>query len=168
MRQFVTDKGIVPSGRAAWAHLEHPALDKMGILAVYAPNKPHLRTNLWNELADSIDKKRKWVVSRDFNMVEDALDRKGGSSRVVNGSEKKTRKQFVRKIYLEDSFVYKGGQLKYSWDSKKLHRNNPRVQNKPLIGDRVLKRIDRVHNIVSPRRNAFSDFFHNSSGFLFL
>lgn len=56
---------------------------------MYAPNKPHLRTNLWNELVDNIEKNRRWVVAGDFNMVEDTLDRKGGFGRVVNGSEKK-------------------------------------------------------------------------------
>lgn len=89
-------------------------------MAVYAPNEPHNRKRLWKELADNIDKKRKWVVVGDFNMVEDALDRKGGSRKVVTSGEKRVWRRFVCKICLEDSHVYKVGNLRYSWDNKNI------------------------------------------------
>lgn len=57
MQQFVTDKGIVPSGRATWTNFEHPSLGKFGMIVVYSPNEPHFRARLWSEIADDIDKK---------------------------------------------------------------------------------------------------------------
>lgn len=36
MRGFVIAKGILPSGKACWAHLDHPKLGRIGVLAVYA------------------------------------------------------------------------------------------------------------------------------------
>lgn len=78
-------------------------------------------------------------------MVLSPSDRRGGSGRIVVGGEKRAWNRLARKFYLVDSFVYKPGHLKYSWDSKRKFRHNPVVQLLPPIGDRVLKIIDRIH-----------------------
>lgn len=105
---------------------------------MYAPSKPSNRVALWHEIADSIDKSQKCLIAGDFNMVKDHLNRKGGSSRIVNGREKSAWKRLARKLCLV-------GHLNYTWDSKKRHHHNPMVRNSVNIGDRVLKRIDRVN-----------------------
>lgn len=61
----------------------------------------------------------------------------------------------MRKLYLVDSYIYKVDHLKYSWDSKKKHRHNPRMPNRPNIGDQVLKRIDRIYSSISVHRGNF-------------
>lgn len=41
LNKLVMAKGVVPSQHAAWAHLEHPKMGKIGILTIYAPNITH-------------------------------------------------------------------------------------------------------------------------------
>lgn len=43
---FVTRTGILPSGRAVWALLDHPLLGRIGFLALYTPNGRHKRAQL--------------------------------------------------------------------------------------------------------------------------
>lgn len=167
MKPYVIKKGIVAFGRAAWAHLDHPKLGKIGVVVVYAPNEPLNRASLWSELVDSLDMRRRWIMAGDLNMVEDILDRKGGSGKVVCGREKGAWKRLIRKFCLEDSNVYKVGHLKYSWDSKKIHQHNPIIQNKKNIGDRVLKRIERIHCTVTQSRNTFQVTSSILPGFAF-
>lgn len=58
--------------------------------------------------------------------------------------------KFKRKFCIVESYVYKG-HLRYSWENKEFHRHIPTVQNAPLIGDYVLKRLDRVYAVVTTR-----------------
>lgn len=153
---FVYASGITTSERVAWVHLDHPLLGKIGILATYAPNGDKYRARFWNELADSIDPSRNWIVLGDFNMVIALEDRRGGSSRILAGREKGAWNRFSRKFCLEDTFHYKPGHLKYSWDSKRLHKHDPNVQNLPKIGDKVLKRLDHIYIFDFARLHPFS------------
>lgn len=88
-------------------------------------------------------------------MVEDVLDRKGGSRKVLDGAELRAWRRFKRKFSLEDSYQHVAGHLRFSWDSRKDHRHNPIVQGRQLLGDRVLKRLDRIYNTITSRRNTF-------------
>lgn len=76
---FIADNGIVPSGMVAWAHIDHLELGNFGILSLYAPNGSTKRGRFWHELADTLDPQRTWIIGGDFNMVEKATDRRGGS-----------------------------------------------------------------------------------------
>lgn len=87
-------------------------------------------------------------------MVLTPSDRRGGS-RIVVGIEKRAWNRLSRKFCLVDSFVYKPGHLKFSWDSKRKFRHDHVVQLLPQIKDRVLKRIGRIHFLTLPN-NAFS------------
>lgn len=37
----ITARGTTPSERAAWVHLDHPTLGKLGVLVAYTPNGRH-------------------------------------------------------------------------------------------------------------------------------
>lgn len=138
------------SQRVAWAHLEHPKLGKIGLLAVYAPNGVNERKQLWTKIVDQLDKHREWIIGGDFNMVGASSDRKGASSKILQGVEKGAWTRLKRKLWLEDPFAYTPSTLRYSWDSKRKHRHNPSIQNGMLIGKRVLKLIDRIHSTATP------------------
>lgn len=58
-------------------------------MSIYAPNEPLDRKELWKELADGMDRSRQWFLSGDYNMVEAGIARKGGSSRTLEGQEKR-------------------------------------------------------------------------------
>lgn len=119
LKGHITASGIIPSRRAVWCHIDHPKSGAFGVLAIYAPNEDSNRATLWHEIANLMDKNREWIVLGDFNMVEVALDRRGGSGTVLNGREKKAWNRLQRKLCLEDSFKYKPGHLRYNWDSKR-------------------------------------------------
>lgn len=70
--------GIFLSGKAAWAHFEHPLVGCFGVTIMYAPNIDVERVELWQEMADTLDKNRKWLVVGDFNNMEESFDRQGG------------------------------------------------------------------------------------------
>lgn len=57
---------------------DHPKLECIGILALCAPNGASKKTIVWHELANCLDKSRTWIIARDYNMVEDISDRRGG------------------------------------------------------------------------------------------
>lgn len=156
IKDFVTTNGITPSTRVFWAHVDHPALGNIGILSLYAPNARKDHTKLWHELADVLDSGRNWIVVGDFNMVDKIGDRKGGSNRIVKGGEKSSWNRLCRKLCLVDSYIYKPGHLKYSWDSKKRGRHDPAVQALQNIGERVLKRLDRIHFCDFARASKFT------------
>lgn len=64
---------------------------------MYAPNEEPLRKDLWHELADNLDKNRQWIMAGDFNMVEESINRKGGSGRILRGAEKRASTMLKRK-----------------------------------------------------------------------
>lgn len=90
MRNYISTRGITNSSRAVWIHIEHPQLGNFGVVAVYAPNNHRQREALWNELSSTLDKRKPWVIARDFNMVEAQGDRKGGTGKILRGVEKRT------------------------------------------------------------------------------
>lgn len=56
LKDFVTTIGILPLGRATWAHFDHPILGILGVLAIYAPSDGSSpRARLWHEISDSLD-----------------------------------------------------------------------------------------------------------------
>lgn len=81
--QYFTTTGILQSDKACWAHFEHPQLGRFSVLAVYAPNKDSKRAELWHEIVDGMDPHQKWFFVGDFNNVEESVDRRGGSGRVL-------------------------------------------------------------------------------------
>lgn len=144
---YIIDKGITMLGRAVWAHFNHPQLGKIGGVIVYAPNNHKQREALWNELSlIMLDKCKPWVIVGDYNMIDAQGDRKGGSGKILKGVERRAWNHFKRRFNLVDSHVLKLDYLKYSWDSKHIHRHNPWVQNCQNIGKRVLKRIDCIYS----------------------
>lgn len=98
LKASIVEKGLVPSDRALWIHLDHPTLGKTRILAIYAPNGRRQRAALWHELDDTIDNKRIWIVTGDFNNVEESADRRGGSGRIMSGVELRALHHFKRKF----------------------------------------------------------------------
>lgn len=84
-------------------------------MVVYAPNGTNEHRDLWHEIAKNLDgHNRRWIMVGDINMVENIADRKGGLGKVLNGPDKRAWNRVKHKLWLEDSFCYKVGHLKYS------------------------------------------------------
>ena len=60
---------------------------QLGFIILYAYNALSDRRRLWSYLCDTLPYVDHWCMVGDFNMIEDKLDRSGGSQAVLYGSE---------------------------------------------------------------------------------
>ena len=82
----VIDYKILVEGRVQFIILEIQNL-QLGFINVYAHNATTDRRRLWSYLCDTLPQVDHWCMAGDFNMIEDKLDRSGGSQAVLYGSE---------------------------------------------------------------------------------
>lgn len=111
-------------------------LGRIGVLVVYASNKSPNKASLWQKIADSIDKSKRWLVAGDYNMVEHSIDRKGGFGKLVNGREKRAWWRLSHKLNCVDSFIYKVGHFKYSRTVRNVIDITLLCKITPLLGTR--------------------------------
>ena len=60
---------------------------QLGFINLYAHNASSDRRRMWSYLCDTLPHVDHWCMVGDFNMIEDKLDRSGGSQAVLYGSE---------------------------------------------------------------------------------
>ena len=82
----VIDYRILVEGRVQVIIVEIQNL-QLGFINVYAHNASADRRRLWSYLCDTLPHVDHWCMVGDFNMIEDKLDRSGGSEAVLYGSE---------------------------------------------------------------------------------
>ena len=82
----VIDYKILVEGRVQFIILEIQNL-QLGFINVYAHNAVADTRRLWSYMCDTLPQVDHWCMAGDFNMIEDKLDRSGGSQAVLYGSE---------------------------------------------------------------------------------
>lgn len=145
LRTFITKEGTLPSGRAVWACLTHPAWGKLGIVGIYGPNEGEGRLALWSDLTQTLDPAYHWIVMGDFNMTTLARDQLGGDGVNIGGREARMWARLIRKLNIQDTFHHDRNTLRFSWDNRQLHRHNPANLDFSRFGTRKLRRIDRIY-----------------------
>ena len=60
---------------------------QLGFINVYAHNAAADRRRLWSYMCDTLPQVDHWCMAGDFNMIEDKLDRSGGSKAILYGSK---------------------------------------------------------------------------------
>ena len=103
---------------------------KVGLMNIYAPNSSSTRAGLWLSLAEYAGLADCWLVGGDFNMIEDASNRIGGTTTTISGWEAKCWDSFSFAFGLLDlwkvqSFSHIQGSLNFS-------RSNGSVVSAPL------------------------------------
>ena len=146
MRSTVLDRGVVVPGRAQWMLLQQGQL-RIGVLNVYAPNHASARVEFWTQIVESLPPADGWCVGGDFNMLEDASDRRGGSQTTVHGSELAAWEDLCMTLRIEDvwhhpAFVRDQHSLLFSRSDRR-------------VGGTNLSRLDRMY---------VSDFFGSRGG----
>lgn len=144
LAQFVSMEGNSDCNRAVWVGIIHPVWGRIGFVGVNGPNDIDGRVNLWRSLRTSLDSSYRWALMGDFNMIEDTSDQWGGSGVAISGREWRAWAQLTRQLALLDSFNPRPGHLRFSWDTMRSHRHNPRNSLHPP-GNRVLRRLDRIY-----------------------
>ena len=77
----------------------------MEIISIYAPNLPAARAKFWNTLEHAIPSiVEHWIMGDDFNMLEDTMNRNGGSSATVHGRELVAWEKLLFKMQVMDEW----------------------------------------------------------------
>lgn len=106
MVPFLTAEGILVSNRAVWACLVHPTWGRLGLIGLYGPNDSVSRSELWNELAASLDTSCNWILMGDINMIENCCDQLGGEGNPTRGREAQAWANLMRRCDLGDTFKH--------------------------------------------------------------
>ena len=62
---------------------------KVGLMNIYAPNSASARASFWPSLVEYVGLADCWLVGGDFNMIEEAFDRIGGTTTTISSWEAK-------------------------------------------------------------------------------
>lgn len=68
------NKGSLAGNKAQWNKYTEPEGGYLGILNIYAYNMVGERCTMWNEVFQSLPIECRWIMTRDFNMVESPLN----------------------------------------------------------------------------------------------
>ena len=135
-RSAVVDRGILIPGRAQWMLVQWGEI-RLGLLNLYAPNHESARADFWSQIADSLPMADEWCIGGDFNMLEAAEDRCGGSQITVRGSELAAWERLCMSLRIVDVWHSEG--FSHEKDSLLFSRSDRR------IGSSILSRIDRFY-----------------------
>eukprot|EP00250_Pteridium_aquilinum_P022375 c25362_g1_i1 orf=3-2321(-) len=100
----ILDSGTIVPGRAQWVMLR-VGEDRVGFLNVYAPNSASGRTVFWDTIVDALPQADHWCVGGDFNMLEDAHDRQGGSLCTIQGAESVAWERLCLHLRVTDAWI---------------------------------------------------------------
>ena len=82
MATTITSHGILYPGRAQYAIFQIKSRLKLGVLNIYRFSHIGPRAMLWNHLAQTAFPEAVWILVGNFNNIEHANDKQGGSSKV--------------------------------------------------------------------------------------
>lgn len=81
MATSVSGHGVLYPGRAQYITLNLSPQLHLGILNVYGFSHTRPRAMLWNHLAQIVLPEAHWIMAGDFNNIEQASDKQGGSTK---------------------------------------------------------------------------------------
>lgn len=86
MASLVTNHGVLFPGRAQYVTLQLSTTLQIGIINVYGFSDTGPRAMLWNHLAQVTLPDAHWILAGDFNNIEQASDKQGGTNKISIGS----------------------------------------------------------------------------------
>ena len=93
---------------------------RIGIICIYAYNDSPARIHLWKKIHEAQLPIAQWILSRDFNQVEDPNDRIGGDIHIgINSQEVEEWGKMIFTLDLQDSFlvqqILKSSNKRFFW-----------------------------------------------------
>lgn len=134
--------------RVQWIRFKGLEGGHIGILDIYASNLASERGATWNEMSQSLLVDCRWIITGDFNLMENPLDRSTSlCNRFMGLKEDLAWTNIKNKYNIKDNFSKDEGPL-YSWD------------NIREDGIRVLAKLDRFYSFLSSIQNPSSHIMH--------
>ena len=98
---IIVSAGTILNKRAQFLILQIGP-QKTGIINLYASNSASERASFWISLSEYAGLADSWLVGGDFNMIEEASDRRGGSISTITGREARAWDSFCFSFGLLD------------------------------------------------------------------
>jgi hypothetical protein len=86
--QVISSSGSLYHGRVLWIVLKGIPGGDLGIANIYSLNDCRQRSEMWHEILNNLPRSCRWILRRDFNMVETSIDKSSQCGRLINGSER--------------------------------------------------------------------------------
>ena len=138
LAQAVTNHGVLYPGRAQYVTLNLSARLQLGIINVYGFSQTGARAMLWNHLAQVDLPDATWIIAGDFNNIEQARDKQGGSNKTsISTRELEAWNKLLVRLSVRDSFhmgsFTKQSDKAFTWSNA--HKDDTMIQS----------RIDRIY-----------------------
>lgn len=104
LTHLVTSSGYSRCGRALWVLLHSTPGGDIAVLSVYASTSARERCQLWAELLDRLPKQYRWVLTSDWNFVEEPADKSNLCGRLVSDEERVIFEQLKMELNVKDEF----------------------------------------------------------------
>ena len=138
MANFITGHGVLYPGRAQYITIRLSQNLVIGIINVYGFSLTGPRAMLWNHLAQVELPEATWILAGDFNNIEQARDKLGGSSKAcISRRELEAWNRLLMRLEVRDAhhigaFVRRSGKV-FTWSNE--HKDDTLIQS----------RIDRLY-----------------------
>ena len=138
LTQIVTHHGVLYPGRAQYVTLNLSVRLQLGIINVYGFSHTGARAMLWNHIAQADLPDITWIVAGDFNNIEQAQDKQGGSNKIrISTRELEAWNRLLVRLGTRDAFhlgsFIKQSDKAFTWSNA--HKDNTMIQS----------RIDRIY-----------------------
>ena len=143
---IIVSAGTILNKRAQFLILQIGP-QKTGIINLYASNSASERASFWISLSEYAGLADSWLVGGDFNMIEEASDRRGGSISTITGREARAW----------DSFCFSFGLLDL-WNIHSISRMQGSLHFSRSNGSMVAANLARLDRFYA------SSFFWEASG----
>ena len=138
MATAVTQHEVLYPGRAQFVTLRLNPQLHLGIINVYGFSDTGARAMLWNHLAQVDLPEAQWILAGDFNNIEQACDKQGGSSKTsISRRELEAWNKLLVRLGVRDAFHIGAYQRR---SDKAFTWSNARIGE-----DLIQSRIDRIY-----------------------
>lgn len=101
----ITNHGVLYPGRAQYITIQLSPTLLIGIINAYGFSEPGPRAMLWNHLANTELPDAHWILAGDFNNIEQASDKQGGSANTtISRRELEAWNRLLLRLGCRDAF----------------------------------------------------------------
>jgi exonuclease III len=133
MKPLVTHHGILYPGRAQYVVINISPNLQLGIINIYGFSHTGPRAMLWAHLAQKQLPEAQWVLAGDFNNIESANDKQGGSEKTsISIRELEAWNRLLLKLGVQDAFhvgaFRRKNQKAFTWSN--FHNDETMIQTR--------------------------------------